>query len=122
MILQELIHQLSDRRHFPFADLNCGAITASVIESELFGHESGAFTGASHKGKKRLFEIADKGTLFLDEIGEFYKQAGPYVKNKMIHLNFIKLGVFPIFKGFYAYYHHLIKPDDNMHQIYCIMT
>ena len=69
-MIAKLIHQLSDRRHFPFADLNCGAITASVIESELFGHESGAFTGASQKGKKGLFEIADKGTLFLDEIGE----------------------------------------------------
>ena len=69
-MIAKLIHQLSDRRHFPFADLNCGAITASLIESELFGHESGAFTGASHKGKKGLFEIADKGTLFLDEIGE----------------------------------------------------
>ena len=69
-MIAKLIHQLSDRRHFPFADLNCGSITASLIESELFGHESGAFTGASQKGKKGLFEIADKGTLFLDEIGE----------------------------------------------------
>ncbi|MBT7260304.1 MAG: sigma 54-interacting transcriptional regulator [Desulfobacula sp.] len=69
-MIAKLTHQLSDRRHFPFADLNCGSITASLIESELFGHESGAFTGASQKGKKGLFEIADKGTLFLDEIGE----------------------------------------------------
>jgi len=69
-MIAKLIHQLSDRRHFPFADLNCGSITTSLIESELFGHESGAFTGASQKGKKGLFEIADKGTLFLDEIGE----------------------------------------------------
>jgi len=69
-MIAKLVHQLSERRHFPFADLNCGAITASLIESELFGHEKGAFTGASTKGKKGLFEIADKGTLFLDEIGE----------------------------------------------------
>ena len=65
-----LIHQLSHRRNYPFIDLNCAAITPTLIESELFGHESGAFTGASVSGKKGLFETADKGTLFLDEIGE----------------------------------------------------
>lgn len=69
-MIAKLIHQLSDRRNYPFTDLNCGAITTSLIESELFGYESGAFTGASAKGKKGLFEIANKGTLFLDEIGE----------------------------------------------------
>jgi PAS domain S-box-containing protein len=69
-IIVKLIHQLSERRNHPFADLNCGAITESLIESELFGHEKGAFTGASATGKKGLFEMADKGTLFLDEIGE----------------------------------------------------
>ena len=69
-MIVKLIHQLSERRNHPFADLNCGAITESLIESELFGHEQGAFTGASATGKKGLFEMADKGTLFLDEIGE----------------------------------------------------
>lgn len=69
-MIAKLIHHLSDRRDHPLADLNCGAITESLIESELFGHESGAFTGASPNGKKGLFEIADRGTLFLDEIGE----------------------------------------------------
>ncbi|SMC60940.1 PAS domain S-box-containing protein [Desulfocicer vacuolatum DSM 3385] len=69
-MIVKLIHQLSERRNHPFADLNCGAITESLIESELFGHEKGAFTGASAAGKKGLFEMADKGTLFLDEIGE----------------------------------------------------
>ena len=69
-MIARLIHQLSDRRNYPFIDLNCAAITPSLIESELFGHESGAFTGASLTGKKGLFQTADKGTLFLDEIGE----------------------------------------------------
>lgn len=69
-MIARLIHQLSRRRNYPFTDLNCAAITPSLIESELFGHESGAFTGASIKGKKGLFETADQGTLFLDEIGE----------------------------------------------------
>lgn len=69
-MIARLIHQLSRRRNYPFTDLNCAAITPSLIESELFGHEVGAFTGASTTGKKGLFEMADKGTLFLDEIGE----------------------------------------------------
>lgn len=69
-MVARLIHQLSDRRNYQFIDLNCAAITPTLIESELFGHESGAFTGASSTGKKGLFEMADKGTLFLDEIGE----------------------------------------------------
>ncbi len=69
-MIARLIHQLSERRNYPFTDLNCAAITPTLIESELFGHESGAFTGAAATGKKGLFEMADKGTLFLDEIGE----------------------------------------------------
>lgn len=69
-MIARLLHQLSLRRNYPFIDLNCAAITPSLIESELFGHERGAFTGASISGKKGLFEMADKGTLFLDEIGE----------------------------------------------------
>ncbi len=63
------IHELSPRRNFPFVIINCGAITENLIESELFGHEKGSFTGAVSKqiGK---FEQGDNGTVFLDEIGE----------------------------------------------------
>jgi len=64
------IHQLSERRDGPFIEVNCAAIPESLLESELFGYERGAFTGASEKGKAGFVELADKGTLFLDEISE----------------------------------------------------
>lgn len=65
----EAIHLLSGRKNGPFIKVNCGAIPPTLIESELFGHEKGAFTGAIEKRKGR-FEQADGGTIFLDEIGE----------------------------------------------------
>ncbi|MEE2959096.1 MAG: sigma-54 dependent transcriptional regulator [Myxococcota bacterium] len=72
-ILAGLIHQLSDRSSEAMIRFNCGAITEGLIESELFGHERGAFTGA-HKTKKGRFELAHSGTLFLDEIGDISPQ------------------------------------------------
>ena len=65
----EVIHELSGRKG-PFIAVNCGAIPDNLVENELFGHEAGSFTGASSKGLKGKFELADGGTLFLDEIGE----------------------------------------------------
>jgi sulfur transfer protein SufE/uncharacterized protein YbaR (Trm112 family) len=68
-ITARAIHQLSSRRDKPFVAINCGAIPPDLLESELFGHEKGAFTGALTQRKGR-FEMANKGTIFLDEIGE----------------------------------------------------
>ncbi|OYD09583.1 sigma-54 interaction domain-containing protein [Paludifilum halophilum] len=64
------IHRASPRAEGPFIDINCGAIPASLFESELFGYEKGAFTGANKEGKKGKIDAAKGGTLFLDEIGE----------------------------------------------------
>jgi two-component system nitrogen regulation response regulator NtrX len=68
-LIARAIHRASDRRDAPFVMLNCAAIPTELIESELFGYERGAFTGA-HGRKKGMFEVADGGTLFLDEIGD----------------------------------------------------
>lgn len=69
-MMAKAIHQASLRKEKSFISLNCGAIPSSLIESELFGYESGAFTGALKKGKPGVFEMADGGTLLLDEISE----------------------------------------------------
>jgi len=66
----QAIHNESGRKAFQFVAVNCGALPESLLESELFGYEEGAFTGARKGGKPGLFELAHKGTLFLDEIGE----------------------------------------------------
>jgi PAS domain S-box-containing protein len=69
-MLAKLVHGHGHLKDGPFIHVNCGAIPASLMESELFGYEKGAFTNASAEGKPGLFEIADGGTIFLDEIGE----------------------------------------------------
>ncbi len=69
-LLADIIHAHSKRSEQPFITLNCGAIPESLIESELFGYDAGAFTGASKGGKEGIFELANHGTIFLDEIGE----------------------------------------------------
>ena len=68
-VLARVLHEASNRRSGPFVAINCGALPESLIESQLFGHERGSFTGA-HKTHKGLFEQANGGTLFLDEIGD----------------------------------------------------
>jgi transcriptional regulator with GAF, ATPase, and Fis domain len=68
-LVARALHEQSSRRHSPFITVNCGAIPETLFESELFGHEKGAFTGAVATRSGR-FELADKGTLFLDEVGE----------------------------------------------------
>jgi DNA-binding NtrC family response regulator len=68
-LVAQIIHQLSPRAPFPFVAINCAAIPETLLESEIFGHEKGAFTGAADR-RQGCFELADRGTLFLDEIGE----------------------------------------------------
>ena len=69
-LVAEALHSLSLRSSGPLISVNCAAIPDALAESELFGYEAGAFTGASKAGKKGKFELAQNGTLFLDEIGE----------------------------------------------------
>ncbi len=69
-IFARAIHKASSREGGPFISVNCGAIPETLLESELFGYEGGAFTGAKKEGKSGKFELADGGTIFLDEIGE----------------------------------------------------
>lgn len=68
--MADMIHSASNRKDRPFISINCGAIPENLLESELFGYEKGAFTGALKEGKKGLFETAGSGTIFLDEIGD----------------------------------------------------
>lgn len=72
-LFAQAIHNSSGRKDYQFVAVNCGALPESLLESELFGYEEGAFTGARKGGKPGLFELAHKGTLFLDEIGEISK-------------------------------------------------
>ena len=78
-MLSKWIHQKSHRSNCPFVPVSCAAIPESLIESQLFGHERGSFTGADQK-RIGLFEAAQNGTLFLDEIGD----ASPDVQKKLL--------------------------------------
>jgi len=68
-VFPQIVHQLSSRKHGPYIAVNCGAIPEGTIDSELFGHEKGSFTGA-HEARKGYFEVANGGTIFLDEVAE----------------------------------------------------
>ena len=73
----QAIHHASPRRLNPFVRINCAAIPRELMESELFGYDRGAFTGAKYKGKPGKFELAHRGTLFLDEIGDLPLEMQP---------------------------------------------
>jgi transcriptional regulator with PAS, ATPase and Fis domain len=81
-VIAKLLHAMSSRKEGPFVQVNCGAIPDALLESELFGYENGAFTGARREGKPGKFELADNGTIFLDEIGDL-----PFnLQSKLLHV------------------------------------
>jgi transcriptional regulator with PAS, ATPase and Fis domain len=89
----KIIHQLSARKHGQFIAINCGAIPAGTIYSELFGHEKGAYTGASTtEARKGYFETADGGTIFLDEIGEMPAETQVMLLRVLENGEFIRMG------------------------------
>ena len=90
-IAARLIHQVSDRNRGPFIKVNCAALTADLLESELFGHERGAFTGA-YRSKPGRFELADNGTIFLDEIGEMPAGIQAKLLQVLEHKEFFRVG------------------------------
>ena len=90
-LIARAIHKLSTRRDRPFVCVNCAAIPSGLLESELFGHEKGAFTGALMQ-KKGRFEIADNGSLFLDEIGDISLDLQPKLLRALQEQDFERLG------------------------------
>ena len=89
--IPKIIHSLSNRRHENFISVNCGAIPEGTIDSELFGHVKGAFTGA-HETRKGYFEVANKGTIFLDEVGELPISTQARLLRILENGEFIKVG------------------------------
>jgi DNA-binding NtrC family response regulator len=86
-----IIHNLSPRSKGPFVEVNCGGLSATFLDSELFGHERGAFTDAKER-KQGLFELADGGTIFLDEIGELSLELQPKLLKVLETKTFRRLG------------------------------
>lgn len=91
-VLAGLIRQHSLRRDMPFLSINCAAVPNDLIESELFGYEKGAFTGASREGKPGLFELANGGTIFLDEVGELSLMAQSKLLRVLESGEFMRVG------------------------------
>ena len=89
--IPKIIHQNSKRKHNPYIAVNCGAIPEGTIDSELFGHEKGSFTGA-HDSRKGYFEAADGGTIFLDEVGELPMASQARLLRVLENGEFIKVG------------------------------
>lgn len=86
------IHSASARKNGPFVAFNCAALTGSLLESELFGYEEGSFTGASRRGKRGLFEVANHGTIFLDEISEIPLDIQAKLLRVLQEREFIRVG------------------------------
>src|SRR6185436_120484 len=87
----KIIHNLSSRKHGQFIAINCGSIPEGTIDSELFGHERGSFTGA-HEARKGYFEVTHGGTIFLDEIGEMPLSTQARLLRVLEYGEFLKVG------------------------------
>lgn len=96
-VFPQIIHQLSSRKHKDYIAVNCGAIPDGTIDSELFGHEKGSFTGAT-ENRKGYFEVADGGTIFLDEVGELPIQTQARLLRVLESGQFIKVGSSKVLK------------------------
>ena len=96
-VFSQIIHSLSPRKHNKFIAVNCGAIPEGTIDSELFGHEKGAFTGA-HDNRKGYFEVVNGGTIFLDEIGEMPMATQSRLLRVLESGEFIKVGSSKVLK------------------------
>ncbi|MCL1937994.1 MAG: sigma-54 dependent transcriptional regulator [Candidatus Azobacteroides sp.] len=90
-VFPQIIHHNSSRKHGPYIAVNCGAIPEGTIDSELFGHEKGSFTGALAE-RKGYFEVANKGTIFLDEVGELPMATQARLLRVLEYKEFIKVG------------------------------
>ena len=96
-IIPQVIHQLSSRKHAEYIAVNCGAIPEGTIDSELFGHEKGAFTGATGS-RQGYFEVADGGTIFLDEVAELPMQTQVRLLRVLETGEFIRVGSSKVMK------------------------
>ncbi len=96
-VFPQIIHHLSARKHGPYIAVNCGAIPEGTIDSELFGHEKGSFTGA-HEARKGYFEVANGGTIFLDEVGELPLSTQVRLLRVLESGEFIKVGSSKVLK------------------------
>ena len=91
-LFAQAIHQASPRNPYPFVRLNCAAIPKDLLESELFGYDKGAFTGAKTEGKPGKFELAHRGSIFLDEIGEMPPEMQPKLLRVLEEKEFERVG------------------------------
>lgn len=96
-VFPKIIHQLSARKHGPYIAVNCGAIPEGTIDSELFGHEKGSFTGA-HEARKGYFEVASGGTIFLDEVAELPQSTQVRLLRVLESGEFMKVGSSKVLK------------------------
>ncbi len=96
-VMPKIIHNLSARKHGPYIAVNCGAIPEGTIDSELFGHEKGSFTGA-HESRKGYFEVANGGTIFLDEVADLPLQTQVRLLRVLETGEFIKVGSSKVIK------------------------